>query len=245
MSDEHQVIKKYVHLEEEYGDIMLGIIGGTSLLEFSFTEWDKKFVHTPYGSSEVLVGSDIALLLRHQNRRAPHRISYRAHIAALAVTGVDRIIGIGSSGSLKPTLGPGSLVIPDDYFSITETPTIFNHSIGHISPEFSPDLIQLLSEVVPDAHTGGTYIQTDGPRIETMAEIRWMAGVADIVGMTIASEATIARELDIPFAAICTVDNYANGISSEEVTYDQILTNSRLYKERTKRMLNAIFTQCS
>jgi 5'-methylthioadenosine phosphorylase len=223
---------------------MLGIIGGTSLLEFSFTEWEKKIIHTPYGTSEVLLGSDIALLLRHQNRRAPHRIAYRSHIAALAIIGVDRIIGIGSTGSLRSSINPGSLVIPDDYFAITPSPSIFNHSIGHISPEFSPDLIQMLAKVVPDAHVGGTYIQTDGPRIETVAEIRWMAEVADIVGMTIASEATVAKEFDIPFAAICTVDNYANGISQAEVTYDQIVANSRLYKERTDRMMNALFTRC-
>ncbi len=223
---------------------MLGIIGGTSLLEFSFAEWEKKIIHTPYGTSEVLLGSDIVLLLRHQNRRAPHRIAYRSHIAALAIIGVDRIIGIGSTGSLRSSINPGTLVIPDDYFSITPSPSIFNHSIGHISPEFSPDLLQMLAEVVPDAHVGGTYIQTDGPRIETIAEIRWMAEVADIVGMTIASEATVAKEFDIPFAAVCTVDNYANGISQDEVTYDQIVANSRLYKERTDRMMNAIFTRC-
>ncbi|MFH0967642.1 MAG: MTAP family purine nucleoside phosphorylase, partial [Methanobacteriota archaeon] len=169
---------------------MLGIIGGTSLLEFPFAEWKEEVVHTPYGSSVILTSSHIALLLRHQNRRAPHRINYRAHIAALAISGVDRIIGIGSTGSLQTSIIPGSLVIPDDYFSLSTSPTIFNHTIGHILPEFSPTLVKLLSEVVPEAHKGGTYIQTEGPRIETAAEIRWMSGVADVVGMTIASEAT-------------------------------------------------------
>ena len=224
---------------------MLGIIGGTSLLELPFAEWNKEIVNTPYGSSELLTSSDIALLLRHQNRRAPHRINYRAHVAALAIRGVDHIIGIGSTGSLHQSIPPGSLVIPDDYLMFSASPTIFNHTIGHILPEFSPELVKRLIEVIPDARLGGTYIQTDGPRIETAAEIRWMSGMADIVGMTIASEATVARELDIPFAAICTVDNYANGISSEQVTYDQILTNARLYKERTSRMLNAVFEGCS
>lgn len=224
---------------------MLGIIGGTSLLEFSFGDLNKKIVHTPYGSSEVLLGTGIALLLRHQNRRAPHRIAYRAHMSALAVLGVDRIIAIGSTGSLQSSIPPGSLVIPDDYISLSASSTIFNHSIGHISPEFSRDLINRLAEAVPDARLGGTYIQTDGPRIETAAEIKWMSGIADLVGMTVASEATIARELDIPLAAICTVDNYANGIASEEVTYDQIVANARLYKERTSSMLQAIISKCA
>jgi len=224
---------------------MLGIIGGTSLLEFSFGDLTKKLVHTPYGSSEVLLGCGIALLLRHQNRRAPHQIAYRAHLSALAIVGVDRIIAIGSTGSLKSSITPGSLVIPDDYISLTASPTIFNHSIGHISPEFSPELISGLVKAVPDARLGGTYIQTDGPRIETVAEIGWMAGIADLVGMTVATEASISRELDIPLAAICTVDNYANGISGEEVTYDQIVANARLYKERTRSMLQAIISHCS
>lgn len=224
---------------------MLGILGGTALLEFAFAEWKKEIVHTPYGSSELLKSSDIALVLRHQNRRSPHRINYRAHLAALAVSGVDRIIGIGSTGSLKPSILPGSLVIPDDYFALSAQPSIFNHSIGHILPEFSSDLVKILSDVIPNAQVGGTYIQTNGPRFETAAEIEWMAGVADIVGMTIVHEATVARELDIPFAAICTVDNYANGISSEQVTYDNIVSNARLYKERTGQMLKAVFEHCS
>ncbi len=230
----------------EHGrEIMLGIIGGTSLLEFTFGHLQKKVVHTPYGSSELLLGSDIVLLLRHQNQRAPHRIAYRAHLAALAVSGVDRIISIGSTGSLKPDLSPGSLIIPDDYVGLSASPTIFNHSIGHISPEFSHDLMEILAHRIPAARVGGTYIQTDGPRIETVAEIRWMAEVADVVGMTVASEASVAKELNIPFAAICTIDNYANGVAQEEVTYDQIVANARLYKERTESMLKAIIAGCT
>lgn len=223
---------------------MLGIIGGTSLLEFPFAEWNKQIIHTPYGSSEILTSSDTALLLRHQNRRAPHRINYRAHIAALAIHGVDRIISFASTGSLKPGIVPGSLVIPDDYFSLSSFPTIYDHSIDHVLPEFSPEMRQHLVEIAPDAISEGTYIQTRGPRIETAAEIRWMGEVADIVGMTIASEATISRELNIPFAAICMVDNYANGLSSEPVTYDHIVLNARLFKERTGRVLERVLKNC-
>jgi len=227
-----------------YVRIMLGIIGGTSLLEFNFGEWKKKCVHTPYGSSAVLTGDNVALLLRHQNRRAPHRINYRAHIAALAISGVDRIIGIGSTGSLKQQIQPGSLVIPDDYFYLSSVSTIYNHSIGHIRPDFSPELSGVLSRVIPEAHFGGTYIQTDGPRFETVSEIKWMSSVADIVGMTIVSEATVAREMDIPFAAICTVDNYGNGLFNEQVSYDNVLLNARMYKDRTRRMLTALVEYC-
>ncbi len=224
---------------------MLGIIGGTSLLEFQFADWKKKAVHTPYGSSEILTGPGVALLLRHQNRRAPHRINYRSHLAALAVSGVDRIISIGSTGSLRSSLHPGSLVIPDDYFCIPSLPSIYDHSIGHVPAGFSPEVRELLAEHLPEAEQGGTYIQTIGPRFETPAEIRWMSSVADLVGMTVVSEAAVAQELGIPFAAICTVDNYANGISAEPVTYDQIVANSRLFSERTGKMLRSILDHCS
>jgi 5'-methylthioadenosine phosphorylase len=223
---------------------MLGIIGGTSLLEFPFEETMKNTIHTPYGSSEILTGSDIALLLRHQNRRAPHRINFRAHIGALAAYGADRIISFASTGSLTKDLAPGSLVIPDDYFSLSSFPTIFNHSIGHILPEFSQEMRDRLAEAVPDAVVGGTYVQTAGPRIETESEIRWMTGVGDIVGMTVATEACISQELKIPFASVCTVDNYANGISTEPVTYEHIVSNARLFKERTGRILDAVLKHC-
>lgn len=223
---------------------MLGIIGGTSLLDLNFGEWKEKLVHTPYGSSRVLISDDVALLLRHQNRRVPHRINYLSHIAAFAISGIDKIIGIGSTGSLKQKILPGSLVIPDDYFFLSSVPTIFNHSIGHVRPEFSPELRRVLSRAIPEAHCGGTYIQTDGPRFETVSEIRWMASVADITGMTIVSEATVAREMDIPFAAVCTVDNYANGILEEQVSYDQIVLHTQKYKERTRHMLNSLVKHC-
>ncbi len=223
---------------------MLGIIGGTSLLEFSFDEWNKQTIYTPYGSSELHTGPDVALVLRHQNRRAPHRINYRAHIAALAISGVDRIISFASTGSLQERIEPGSILIPDDYFSVFPQPTIYNHSIDHILPEFSQEIRDRLFKAVPDAAHGGTYIQTSGPRIETAAEIRWMSSVGDVVGMTVASEAGISQELKIPFAAICTVDNYANGISAQPVTYEHIVTNARLFRERTSRMMRAVVAQC-
>jgi 5'-methylthioadenosine phosphorylase len=85
------------------------------------------------------------------------------------------------------------------------------------------------------------YVQTRGPRIETVAEVRALAKVADIVGMTVASEATLACELGMEFAALCTVDNYANGLGGGEVlTYEHILTTSRMHRHRTEEIMTAI-----
>ncbi|HWQ68239.1 MAG TPA: MTAP family purine nucleoside phosphorylase [Methanospirillum sp.] len=224
---------------------MLGIIGGTSLLELSFTDWKSEIIDTPYGSSTLLVGDNVVLLQRHQKRRSPHRINYRSHIGALALAGVDRIIAIGSTGSLNSEIAPGNLVIPDDYLTLQAESTIFNHSVGHVKPEFSRHLREALIKAIPEARGSGTYIQTSGPRIETAAEIRWLRSVGDIVGMTLASEATTAREMNIPFAAICTVDNFANGIGKEEVTYAHIVTNARLYSERTRTMVDRVIQSCT
>ncbi|TAJ44463.1 MTAP family purine nucleoside phosphorylase [Methanofollis fontis] len=218
---------------------MLGIIGGTSLLYCTLPELSTRAVPTPYGPAEVMTG-DIAVVLRHQYGRPPHRINYRAQMAALALSGVDRVITVGSVGSLKPALAPGSVVIPTDYLSLTDIPSFHDGAIEHVMPELDTGLIERLGTVLPEALTGGTYAQTRGPRIETVAEVRGLAKVADVVGMTVASEATLARELGIPVAAVCTVDNYAHGLSEEVLTYEHILATSKKYARRTEGLIETI-----
>lgn len=221
---------------------MLGIIGGTSLLFARLPDLEKKVVHTPYGNSEVMTGA-VALLLRHQRDIPPHRINYRSHLSALALLGVDRLVVLGSSGSLKKEIPPGSMVIPTDYFSSAAVPTLHDHAICHVHPGFSPDLSNHLKEIVPEAIFGGTYVQTRGPRIETVAEVRALALCGDIVGMTLASEATLAVELGIEVAALCTVDNYANGLSDELLTYERIVECSARYKDRTEEIISRIIRE--
>lgn len=218
---------------------MLGIIGGTSLLFANLPHLDKRVVHTPYGNSEVLAG-EIAILLRHQHSTPPHKINYRAHLSALALLGVDRLIGIASSGSLKRDIPPGSMVIPTDYYSTATIPSIHDHAICHVHPGFSPDLSNQLKECIPEALFGGTYVQTRGPRIETVAEVRNLALAGDIVGMTLASEATLAVELGMEMAALCTIDNYANGLSDELLTYEHIVESAARYKDRTEEIISRI-----
>ena len=218
---------------------MLGIIGGTSLVFSTLPPFEKNVVNTPFGNAELLCG-DIVILMRHQNGLPPHRINYRANLAALAIAGADRIIAFGSSGSLKPEIAPGSLLIPTDYISMTDIPSIHDNATVHIRPELSLDLGKDLALIVPSARCGGVYVQTRGPRIETMAEVAALAKVADIVGMTLASEATLACELGMKFAALCTVDNYANGLGSEVLSYEHILSTSREHRTRTEEILTRI-----
>ncbi|MHC1627155.1 MAG: MTAP family purine nucleoside phosphorylase [Methanoculleaceae archaeon] len=222
---------------------MLGIIGGTSLLYCDLPHLEKKMIYTPFGPAEVFCGPFV-LLMRHQRGLPPHRINHRANLAALATLGVDRVISFGSAGSLKREIRPGSIVIPHDYISLTDIPTIFDHTIRHVCPRLSQDLRATLSEIVPSAMDRGVYVQTSGPRIETVAEIRVLSKIADVVGMTVASEATLANELDMEFAAICTIDNYAHGLDDEALTYDDILKTAHQHRHRTSAIMEEIIRRC-
>ena len=220
---------------------MLGIIGGTSLKFSDLPELTKQRVDTPFGNAELLVG-DIVMLMRHQNGLPPHRINHRANLSALAIAGVDRIVAFGSTGSLKLSCAPGSLVIPTDYVSMTDIPSIHDHAIVHVRPELSPNLAKEVLHLVPSASLGGVYVQTRGPRIETVAEVQALAKIADFVGMTVASEATLACELGMDFCALCTVDNYAHGLGGEVLTFEHILNTSRMHRHRTEEIMNTIIT---
>ena len=218
---------------------MLGIIGGTSLLFSELPKLRKRQVDTPFGNTELLCG-DIVMLMRHQQGLPPHRINYRANMAALAIEGVDRIVAFGSSGSLNREITPGSLVIPTDYISMNDIPSIHDHAIEHVLPVLSEDLSKKLASRIPEARHGGVYVQTKGPRFETVAEILALSRIADLVGMTLASEATLAGELGMDFAALCTVDNYANGLADGVLDFDGILEISRSYRYRTSGLVKTI-----
>ena len=218
---------------------MLGIIGGTSLLFSELPKLRKRQVDTPFGNTELLCG-DIVMLMRHQQGLPPHRINYRANMAALAIEGVDRIVAFGSSGSLNREITPGSLVIPTDYISMNDIPSIHDHAIEHVLPVLSEDLSKKLASRIPEARHGGVYVQTTGPRFETVAEILALSRIADLVGMTLASEATLAGELGMDFAALCTVDNYANGLADGVLDFDGILEISRSYRYRTSGLVKTI-----
>jgi 5'-methylthioadenosine phosphorylase len=177
--------------------------------------------------------------MRHQRGLPPHRINFRANMAALAILGVDRLVAIGSAGSLKREIPPGSLAIPRDFLTWGESPSIHDHAISHALPALDPALAESLERIVPGAQRGSTYAQTKGPRIETVAEVKALGQVADLVGMTLASEATLACELGIPFSALCTVDNYAHGLG-EAPTWEHIVEASRAHRDRTGAIVGKI-----
>jgi 5'-methylthioinosine phosphorylase len=147
----------------------------------------------------------------------PHEIDHVANLRALDQLGCDRILAIGSVGSLKPEIRVGSLVCPEDFIAMQSAVSSFDDERGHRVVGFHygwrRHLIARWREWANvELETGGVYWQTVGPRLETPAEVRLIAEHADLVGMTIGSECVVAGELHIRYAAICIVDNLANGL---------------------------------
>jgi 5'-methylthioadenosine phosphorylase len=225
----------------------LGIISGTLALQGKgiFGELVEEIVENDFGKSLVLHSPRLALIPRHgkdpRRHILPHRINHAANLTALKALGVDEIIGINSTGSLKKNLKPGAIVIPDDYILLYGGPTVVASKPVHITPVLHEGGRQKAIEAARlsgiDVVDGGIYWQTKGPRLETRAEIALMSRFADIVGMTMASEAIIAQELKIPYASICSVDNFAHGIGGQKLTLEGIIEHARSNTEAIIRII--------
>lgn len=211
---------------------MLAVIGGSGLSQLASLEvTERKVVRTPYGEPSGALtfgrirGNDLVFLARHGygHTVAPHEVNYRANVWALKETGVEGIVSIASVGGIRRDIAPGALLVPDQIIDYTwgRRSTYFEGAgapVTHI--DFTEPYSQALRERVLAAaracgesiHDGGTYAATQGPRLESAAEItRLERDGADIVGMTGMPEAALARELDLAYAAIAVSANYAAG----------------------------------
>lgn len=174
----------------------------------------------PGGDTIAAAGAEhgAAIVQRHGNEPyvLPHEIDHAANMSALAEQGCDRVLAIGSVGSLDPELPVGSLVCPDDFIALHLGLSVFVDERAHRAPSFDQswraEVLSAWQTADDRPRDGGIYWQAVGPRFETPAEIRMIAAHADVVGMTIASECIVAAELGLSYAAICVVDNLANGI---------------------------------
>jgi 5'-methylthioadenosine phosphorylase len=182
-----------------------------------------------------------AVVQRHGSPDAfvlPHAIDYAANLRPLIEQGCDRVLAIASVGSLRSDLQVGTFVCPHDFIALHVGLSIFADTRAHTAPGFAPrwrrEVVEAWgAEDGERAVDGGVYWQTIGPRFETPAEIRMITPHADLVGMTIASECVIAGELGLEYAAICVVDNLANGLaegelSVEEMEADRLINAARL-----------------
>ncbi len=203
----------------------LALIAGHSILGAEEKEgFAPLAVESPSGTVEVHERDGVVLLQRHGLARyttAP-KVDHARNLAALQSLGVDRVLAIGSVGGLRPELGVGTFVCPDDFIALHLGLSLSDAHGGERVPGFDPDwrdrILAAWGQVaeVP-IHDGGVYWQAIGPRFETPAEIRLIAAHADVIGMTVASESIIAGELGIAYAAICIVDNLANGVRGQRL----------------------------
>ncbi len=225
----------------------LGIISSTDLEKSkTFKNLEKKTMENEFGKATVLVSDTVAYIPRHggdpEHHILPHLVNHQANLKALKNLGVEEVISTNSTGSLKRHLKPGMFVVPDDFMVLSGGPTVFDNKPVHITPILCEDVrhrwLEAAQECGIDVINGGTYWQTAGPRLETVAEIKMMSMFADLVGMTMGSEAIIARELDLRYASLCSVDNYGHGLVEESLTMEEILEGSHSHAKVVIKIIN-------
>jgi len=205
----------------------VGVIGGSGLYEMEGLEEVQTIsLNTPFGAPSDsfvvgrLEGVKIAFLPRHGkgHRISPSSLNFRANIYAMKLLGVQWIIGVSAVGSMKESIHPGDMVIPDQFIDRTtgRSSTFFSDGIvGHIGfadpvcPVLSQILFQAGKEVGATVHKDGTYICIEGPQFSTRAESRlYRTWGVDIIGMTNIPEAKLAREAEICYATIAFATDY-------------------------------------
>lgn len=219
------------------------IIGGTGLTELPGLKIIKQHViKTELGDPSAPIsevewcGQRVLFLARHGHPHAvpPHCVNYRANLLALNELGADQVIAVNAVGGIRSDMGAGALVIPDQVVDYTHgrADTFFDgiyKPLDHI--DFThPYCAEMRHLILSSAESinqavidGGVYAATQGPRLETIAEInRLEKDGCDLVGMTGMPEAALARELNIPYASLCLVVNPAAGKSDDLITMDDI-----------------------
>jgi len=231
---------------------MIGIIGGSGLYEIEgvVIKKDKK-VSTPYGDPSdyyrigEIEGTEVVFLPRHGSPHhiAPHKINYRANIWGFRELAVERIISVNAVGGIKKGLIPGDIVVLDQVIDMTEgRESTFYDKDEIVHVDFTdPYCYELRSAILSAGKKTdiklkhkATYICTNGPRLESAAEIKAFSLLgADVVGMTGMPEASLAREIGICFAGIAVITNYAAGISKKRLTVTEV---KRKMAETTKKI---------
>ncbi|MCS7281639.1 MAG: MTAP family purine nucleoside phosphorylase [Desulfobacterota bacterium] len=207
---------------------MFAIIGGSSLFTSNiFENWEERKIETPFGRVLLKIADRAIFLQRHgEDLLPPHRINHKANIWALKEMKVEKIFAINSTGSLKKSLKPGSFLVPDDFFCPWMIPTFFDRELKFSIPRFDPRVIEIIYDVAKETgmkvKKGGIYVQTLGPRFETLSEIKFFKKVGDVIGMTLASEATLSIECGIPYGSLCSIDNYCHGLGEKVLTIEEV-----------------------
>lgn len=203
----------------------VALIGGTGVSAIGGELVATHKVSTPWGAPSApieerkLGALRVLFLPRHGigHTIPPHRVNYRANIAALADLGAERVLAVNSVGSLREELPPGTLVLPDQFVDLTRLrPTTFfdGGRVVHVSvadpfcPELARNLVEAGREAATPLRSGGTYVCVEGPRFSTRAESRFFRSFADIIGMTLVPEVTLARERALCYSCLAAVTDF-------------------------------------
>jgi 5'-methylthioinosine phosphorylase len=211
---------------------MLAIIGGRGLTQLANLEiTHQQVMRTPYGepSGAFLFGTlkqhDVIFLARHGYGHTipPHLVNYRANLWALREHGADKIISVATVGGIRPDLTPGVIVVPDQimdythgrdstFFEARDKPFINTDFTLPYSTRLRSHILRSSAVAKQPCMDGGVYAATQGPRLDSIAEInRFERDGADMVGMTGMPETALARDLELDYAIIAVVANYAAG----------------------------------
>lgn len=237
--------------------ITIGVIGGSGLYDMEgLTQVKTVRVSTPFGrpSDDYVIGTlhgrRVAFLPRHGrgHRVMPTDINYRANIFGMKKLGVERIISVSAVGSMKEEIRPGDIVIPDQFYDHTKhrKSTFFGGGIvAHVgmADPVCADLGNTLADAGAKAgaqvHRGGTYLCMEGPQFSTRAEsLIYRTWNADVIGMTNATEAKLAREAELCYSTIALATDYDCWHHSEEaVTVEAVLAVMKKNIETSKAMI--------
>jgi 5'-methylthioinosine phosphorylase len=239
----------------------LALIGGTGLTVLQNLEIVRRETpHTPYGEPSAaltfgrLDGTEVVFLARHGDAHtiAPHRVNYRANLWALKEAGITRIIAVCAVGGIGRDMPPRALAVPDQIIDYTwsREHTFFDTGLTHVThADFTRPYCEDLRGVLIAAAAGagiaviprGTYGATQGPRLESAAEVERMArDGCDMVGMTGMPEAALARELDLCYAHCAVCANWAAGRSEGRIEMREIEDNLQHAMHQVRTLLQQV-----
>lgn len=237
------------------------IIGGSGTYYVPGLVLASQCVETPYGEVHLFVaeGHDAMLVFlpRHgpQHTVPPHRINYRANLKALQMLGIERVLALYTVGSLRTDLPPASIVLLSDFLDFTRGRhgTYYDGEDGVVAhvDVTRPYCPALREQVLATAQVHGlalvpqgVYACTEGPRLETAAEVRMLAQLGgDVVGMTGIPEVTLARELGLCFAGVAVVVNWGAGLVSQTIDFEEAREECKRAQERLLALCVEILRQ--